>query len=220
MLSRGGGMTKPKKPKNQKLPHLAMTVDEFCTAFRISKPFFYKLRSQGLGPREMKLGARTLISMAAADEWRKIVEEPTAEPGGEAELGKASTAVRARPKLPKPRQPRQPPPSLQSATARLRLPVAGKPIWVRLAPGISLGYRRNARFGTWSVRVRGNGAEWIKRIALADDLEAAAPPAVLTYWQAWEQALKLAGAPVEDRRTNAHRQRGRLIARPSEGEQQ
>jgi predicted DNA-binding transcriptional regulator AlpA len=47
-----------------------MTVEEFCEAFRISKPFFYSLRKQGLGPREMKLGARTIISMVAADEWR------------------------------------------------------------------------------------------------------------------------------------------------------
>lgn len=50
-------------------PHLAMTVPEFCEAFRISVPFFYKLRRDGLGPREMKLGARTLISQTAANEW-------------------------------------------------------------------------------------------------------------------------------------------------------
>lgn len=60
-------------------PHLAMTVVEFCEAFRISVPFFYKLRNQGLGPREMKLGARTLISMAAADEWRIDREDRRAE---------------------------------------------------------------------------------------------------------------------------------------------
>ena len=101
--------------------------------------------------------------------------------------------------MPKPRAAK-----LESATARLKLSITTKPIWVPLAPGIALGYRRNAGAGTWSVRVRGNGAEWIKRIGLADDLEPAAPPAVLTYWQAQEQARLLArqqpGAPVNESR--------------------
>jgi len=55
--------------KKRTTPHLVMTVPEFCEAFRISVPFFYKLRRYGLGPREMKLGARTLISQTAANEW-------------------------------------------------------------------------------------------------------------------------------------------------------
>ena len=101
--------------------------------------------------------------------------------------------------MPKPRAAK-----LESATARLKLPIAGKPIWVALAPGISLGYRRNAGAGTWSVRSQGNGTGWIKRIAIADDLEPAAPPTVLTFWQAQEQAREMArrqpGAPVDESR--------------------
>src|SRR5262249_16761635 len=46
--------------------------------------------------------------------------------------------------------------------------------------------------GTWSVRVADSGAEWIKRIAVADDLEPASPPAVLNYWQAVDAARALA----------------------------
>jgi hypothetical protein len=65
-------------------PHLAMTVEEFCEAFRISKGFYYSLRNQGLGPREMKLGARTLISMAAANEWVVAREERMTENGQKA----------------------------------------------------------------------------------------------------------------------------------------
>jgi integrase len=42
------------------------------------------------------------------------------------------------------------------------------------------------------VRVADGGAEWIKRIALADDFEPAAPPTVLTYWTAIDQARALA----------------------------
>jgi integrase len=56
-----------------------------------------------------------------------------------------------------------------------------------------LGYRRNAGPGTWSVRsTDGHGSDWIKRIALADDLERADGTHVLTYWQAIDQARALA----------------------------
>jgi hypothetical protein len=80
---------------------------------------------------------------------------------------------------------------LESATARATLPIAGRPIWVRLAPGIHLGYRRNEGPGTWSVR---NFAGRVKKIGLADDSEPAAPPVVLDFWQAQEAAR--AGASI------------------------
>jgi integrase len=89
--------------------------------------------------------------------------------------------------MPKPRAAK-----LETATARRRLAPRKKPYWTRLSPGIALGYRRNAGAGTWSVRVADGGSEWIKRIALADDLEPAAPPAVLNYWQAVDAARALA----------------------------
>jgi len=89
--------------------------------------------------------------------------------------------------MPKPRAPK-----LETATARRRLDVRKKPYWTQLSPGIALGYRRNEGAGTWSVRVADGGVEWIKRIALADDLEPASPPHVLTYWQAIDQARALA----------------------------
>src|SRR5215471_647053 len=41
-------------------------------------------------------------------------------------------------------------------------------------------------------RVAESGAECIKKIALADDLEVASPPAVLNYWQAIDRARALA----------------------------
>jgi len=89
--------------------------------------------------------------------------------------------------MPKPRNAR-----LESASARRKLAVRKKPYWTRISPGIALGYRRNEAAGTWSVRVADGGAEWIKRIALADDLEPASPPAVLNYWKAIDQARALA----------------------------
>jgi integrase len=89
--------------------------------------------------------------------------------------------------MPKPRNAK-----LESATARRKLAVRKKPYWTPISPGIHLGYRRNAGAGTWSVRVADAGAEWIKRIAPADDLELASPPHVLSYWQAIDQARAFA----------------------------
>ena len=43
-------------------PRLALSIPEFCEAHGISEGFFYKLKKQGEGPREMKVGARTLIT--------------------------------------------------------------------------------------------------------------------------------------------------------------
>src|SRR5215813_11317802 len=88
------------------------------------------------------------------------------------------------PVLPKPRAS-----SLETATARRRLAVRKKPFWITISPGIALGYRRNASAGTWSVRsTDGHGREWIKRLALTDDLEPADGRSVLTYWQALDLA--------------------------------
>src|SRR5262249_25619464 len=95
--------------------------------------------------------------------------------------------------MPKPRNAK-----LESATGRRKLAVRKKPYWTPISPGIHLGYRRNQTAGTWSVRVADGGAEWIKRIAVADDLEAASPPHVLSYWQAINKdAPREGGRPGE-----------------------
>ena len=44
-------------------PRLALSIPEFCKAHGISEGFFFKLKKQGEGPREMKVGARTLITL-------------------------------------------------------------------------------------------------------------------------------------------------------------
>ena len=38
---------------------------------------------------------------------------------------------------------------LETRTNRLRLPVAKKPVYVKIDRGIALGYRRNHGAGTW-----------------------------------------------------------------------
>jgi hypothetical protein len=67
-------------------PRLALNILEFCEAVGISEDFFYKLKRQGRAPRLMKVGARTLITLAAASEW-------CAEREREAQPTNASSAV-------------------------------------------------------------------------------------------------------------------------------
>jgi predicted DNA-binding transcriptional regulator AlpA len=65
-------------PETIALPDpLALTVDEFCLAHRISRPFFYKLLKDGTAPRIFKLGSRTLVSVEAAAAWRREREAAT-----------------------------------------------------------------------------------------------------------------------------------------------
>jgi hypothetical protein len=52
----------------------AFTIAEFCRAHRISQSMYFKQRALGLGPREMVVGTRKLISQEAAAEWRKARE--------------------------------------------------------------------------------------------------------------------------------------------------
>ena len=83
--------------------------------------------------------------------------------------------------------------SLESRTARLRLAVRRKPYFSpALVPGVRVGYRRNQGPGTFSVRVVSGGADWIKRLGLADDHEDADGETVLDYWQACNKARTLA----------------------------
>ena len=84
-------------------------------------------------------------------------------------------------------------PQLETRTARLKLSVRRKPYYTpTLAPGIKLGYRRNNGPGSWSVRAVGGGADWVKRLGLADDHEAADGEHVLDYAQAQDRARALA----------------------------
>lgn len=91
--------------------------------------------------------------------------------------------------------------SLETPTARLRLPIQKKPHWLRLGPGLSLGYRRNESAGTWSIRATdGHGGEWLKKFGIADDREPADGKQALSYSMAIDAARKLvrAGEEVEN----------------------
>jgi hypothetical protein len=62
---------KPEASESPPVVREAYTVKEFCRAFRISEDMFWKMRRAGWAPALMKVGTRVLISVAAADQWRR-----------------------------------------------------------------------------------------------------------------------------------------------------
>ena len=84
--------------------------------------------------------------------------------------------------------------ALESRSARLRLKIRRRPYsGPSLARGIALMYRRNKTNGTWVLKAsNGHGAYWTKAIGLADDFEDADAKTVLTFYQAQDQAKRLA----------------------------
>jgi integrase len=81
----------------------------------------------------------------------------------------------------------------ETRTSRLKLPVAKKPVFVKIGPGIGLGYRRNQTVGTWVLRVaNGKRGNRTRAIAAADDFMDADGDMVLDFWQAQDRARALA----------------------------
>jgi predicted DNA-binding transcriptional regulator AlpA len=60
----------------EELQPQSLTVDEFCRVNRICRATFYRIVKDGRGPRLMKVGTRTLVSVEAAAEWRRAMEAP------------------------------------------------------------------------------------------------------------------------------------------------
>lgn len=56
------------------MDRLAFSIQEFCKLHGLCRATFYNLINRGQGPRTMKVGARTLISIEAAAEWRREME--------------------------------------------------------------------------------------------------------------------------------------------------
>lgn len=72
--SKGVSMPR-KKRKLERLPGDLHTIESFCLANRISEAMYYKLKRQHKGPREMKVGKRTLITPEAEADWRRAREQ-------------------------------------------------------------------------------------------------------------------------------------------------
>src|SRR5262249_5106123 len=57
----------------------SLTIPQFCADEQISEPTYYKMRSLGLGPKELRYpGLRAVrITIQARDEWRERMQNPT-----------------------------------------------------------------------------------------------------------------------------------------------
>ncbi len=85
--------------------------------------------------------------------------------------------------------------TLETRSARLRLPVSVKPTFVRVAKGLGLGYRRNKSGGVWVMRVAdGKRSSWVRTIGAADDFAEADGDDVLNFWEAQDKVRSLARA--------------------------
>ena len=84
--------------------------------------------------------------------------------------------------------------ALESRSARLRLKIRRRPYsGPSLARGIALMYRRNKTNGTWVLKASdGHGAYWTKAFAAGRRLRGCRRQDVLTFYQAQDQAKKLA----------------------------
>ena len=75
---------------------LALSIAGFCRAHGISESMYFKMRAQGLGPREMIVGTRKLISQEAASEWR-AAREAASSAKAKQPAPLASVAVKSKP---------------------------------------------------------------------------------------------------------------------------
>jgi hypothetical protein len=74
-----------------------MTIKQFTEAHGISPAMYFKIKAQGLGPREMKIGRRALITHEDAAKWRaERVAATNAEPAEKAKPAKKRAANDAR----------------------------------------------------------------------------------------------------------------------------
>jgi predicted DNA-binding transcriptional regulator AlpA len=86
-MARGETISKKSKPSAERakyrrrplpVPTHIFSVPSFCAAFGISQAFFFKLQSEGRGPRLTRIGSRVFISHTAADDWCRAREAETA----------------------------------------------------------------------------------------------------------------------------------------------
>ena len=59
------------------LERAAYTIQEFCFRNRLSRPAYHRLRAQGRGPAEMRIGLNNIrISAQAERDWQQRMQEP------------------------------------------------------------------------------------------------------------------------------------------------
>ena len=79
---------------------------------------------------------------------------------------------------------------LETRSSRLKLPIAKKPKFTKIRPGLGLGYRRNKTAGAWVARYSdGAGGNVTEGLGAADDYDDANGTTILTFEQAQDAAL-------------------------------
>jgi hypothetical protein len=59
------------------LERVAFSIPEFCFRNHISRPTYHRLRSEGRGPVEMRIGLNNIrISAEAERDWQRRMQEP------------------------------------------------------------------------------------------------------------------------------------------------
>ena len=83
---------------------------------------------------------------------------------------------------------------LETRTARLQLPIRGKPYFRAIDHGIHLGYRKGKKAGRWLIRYYlGAGAYKVETLGTADDVQDAdgTGTAILSYREAHARAREV-----------------------------
>jgi hypothetical protein len=65
------------KAYRQRIPGEMHTIFSFCVSNQISQSKYFQLKRQGLGPREIELDGRIIITPEAEQDWRREREAET-----------------------------------------------------------------------------------------------------------------------------------------------
>ncbi|MET4152005.1 hypothetical protein [Bradyrhizobium barranii] len=60
------------------IPRGAYSLDEFCAAHNLSMGLYRKMRQLGFGPKETRVLRRVLVTVEAAEVWRREREAASA----------------------------------------------------------------------------------------------------------------------------------------------
>jgi predicted DNA-binding transcriptional regulator AlpA len=62
------------RPEVAPVERVTYSIAEFCAAHGISRWLYYKMKKDGTGPREMRIGDRAFITIESATKWRRAQE--------------------------------------------------------------------------------------------------------------------------------------------------
>jgi predicted DNA-binding transcriptional regulator AlpA len=63
---------------------VSYTIPQFCDAYHFSRVHYYTLKKQGLGPDELRLGRKVVITRRAVEQWEQRMRTPPVNGGANA----------------------------------------------------------------------------------------------------------------------------------------